>query len=70
MLDEMIRGLRLAGYAPNTASQIFAGCDSLEDDAVEEEKKELAVIFLQIVYRFSFYLFTNIFPIFISLQFI
>ena len=44
MLDEMIRRLRLAGYAPNTASQFFSGCDCLEDDAVEEEEKELAVI--------------------------
>ena len=28
----------------NTASQIFVGCNRLEDDAVEEEEKELAVI--------------------------
>ncbi|RVW80871.1 Pentatricopeptide repeat-containing protein, mitochondrial [Vitis vinifera] len=43
MLDEMIPRLRLAGYAPNTALQTFAGCDSLEDDLVEQEEKEQAL---------------------------
>ncbi|KAK9272878.1 hypothetical protein L1049_003257 [Liquidambar formosana] len=43
MLDEMIRRLRLAGYVPNTAFQVFSGCGSGEDNANEQEEKELAL---------------------------
>ncbi|CAA3017422.1 pentatricopeptide repeat-containing At5g15340, mitochondrial [Olea europaea subsp. europaea] len=39
-LDEMIRKLRLAGYIPNTASQIFSGG---EVDTDGEEEKERAL---------------------------
>ncbi|KAA8530396.1 hypothetical protein F0562_005105 [Nyssa sinensis] len=43
MLDEMIRRLRMAGYVPNTASQIFSGCDGGEDNVDEREEKEQAL---------------------------
>ncbi|XP_062106601.1 pentatricopeptide repeat-containing protein At5g15340, mitochondrial [Humulus lupulus] len=44
MLDEMIRRLRLAGYVPNTASQVFHGCDTTrknDTDEVEEIEQAL-----------------------------
>ncbi|KAL2552279.1 DYW family of nucleic acid deaminase domain-containing protein [Forsythia ovata] len=43
MLDKMIKKLRLAGYVPNTASQIFSGGDGGKDDADGEEEKERAL---------------------------
>lgn len=43
MLEDMIRRLRLAGYVPNTASQIFSGCDGSESNPEEMEEKELAL---------------------------
>ncbi|KAL2532049.1 Pentatricopeptide repeat-containing protein [Abeliophyllum distichum] len=43
MLDTMIQKLRLAGYVPNTASQIFSSGDSGKDDADGEEEKERAL---------------------------
>lgn len=43
MLIEMITRLRLAGYAPNTASQVFSGCDNREGnmDVLEEIEQAL-----------------------------
>lgn len=43
MLDDMIRRLRLAGYVPNTTSQVFCGCDGREDNKEEMEEKEQAL---------------------------
>jgi pentatricopeptide repeat protein len=43
MLDEMIRRLRVAGYVPNVASQVFSGCDSREGNADELEEIEQAL---------------------------
>ncbi|VVA23948.1 PREDICTED: pentatricopeptide [Prunus dulcis] len=37
-LDEMIQRLRLAGYVPNTGSQVFFGVDSRDDDADKLEE--------------------------------
>ncbi|KAL5807830.1 hypothetical protein ACOSQ3_028521 [Xanthoceras sorbifolium] len=43
-LDEMIRRLRLAGYVPNTTSQVFSGYDRKDDTAADEmEEKEQAL---------------------------
>ncbi|GLU11044.1 hypothetical protein SLE2022_278160 [Rubroshorea leprosula] len=43
MLDDMVQRLRLAGYAPNTTSQVFAGSDGVEGDTGKMEEKELAL---------------------------
>ncbi|KAF8364700.1 hypothetical protein HHK36_033322 [Tetracentron sinense] len=40
MLDEMIRRLRLAGYVPNTASQVFSVSESGSHNADEREEEE------------------------------
>ncbi|ONI19196.1 hypothetical protein PRUPE_3G263400 [Prunus persica] len=42
-LDEMIQRLRLAGYVPNTGSQVFFGVDSRDDDADKLEEIEQAL---------------------------
>ncbi|KAF2313592.1 hypothetical protein GH714_012318 [Hevea brasiliensis] len=42
-LDDMIRRLRLAGYVPNTTSQVFSGCDGREGNTEEMEEKEQAL---------------------------
>ncbi|GMH22674.1 hypothetical protein Nepgr_024517 [Nepenthes gracilis] len=42
MLDEVIKKLRLAGYVPNMASQIFTSCDG-QCNAEELEEKEQAL---------------------------
>ncbi|XP_068304628.1 pentatricopeptide repeat-containing protein At5g15340, mitochondrial [Pyrus communis] len=42
-LDEMIRRLRLAGYIPNTGSQVFSGFDNGDDDADKQEEIEQAL---------------------------
>ncbi|KAH6791998.1 Pentatricopeptide repeat superfamily protein [Perilla frutescens var. hirtella] len=44
MLDEMITKLKLAGYAPDTSSQILSGGGGGGDDSNEEEEKERAVL--------------------------
>ncbi|KAF4376729.1 hypothetical protein F8388_025600 [Cannabis sativa] len=41
MLDEMIRRLRLAGYVPNTASQVFHGCDTTRKNNTDDEVEEI-----------------------------
>ncbi|KAG6719680.1 hypothetical protein I3842_03G018800 [Carya illinoinensis] len=38
-LDEMIRRLKLAGYAPNAASQVFSGCDNREGNMDHEQEE-------------------------------
>ncbi|GLT56529.1 hypothetical protein SLA2020_295640 [Shorea laevis] len=43
MLDDMVQRSRLAGYAPNTTSQVFAGSDGVEGDTGKMEEKELAL---------------------------
>ncbi|KAL8475734.1 hypothetical protein ACS0TY_028409 [Phlomoides rotata] len=43
MLDEMIRTLKLAGYVPDTASQILSD-GRWDDDVNEEEEKERALV--------------------------
>ncbi|KAM4125184.1 hypothetical protein ACB094_01G289700 [Castanea mollissima] len=43
MLDEMIRRLRVAGYVPNAASQVFSGCDSRVGNVDELEEIEQAL---------------------------
>lgn len=44
-LDEMIQRLRLAGYVPNTASQVFPGLDNRDDcDADKMEEIEQALL--------------------------
>ncbi|CAK7322962.1 unnamed protein product [Dovyalis caffra] len=42
-LDDMIRRLRLAGYVPNTTTQVFSGSDGREDSTKEMEEKEQAL---------------------------
>ncbi|KAL0350858.1 UNVERIFIED_CONTAM: Pentatricopeptide repeat-containing protein, mitochondrial [Sesamum radiatum] len=46
MLDEMIRELKLAGYVPDTTSQIISGGGSGggDDDTNEQEEKERALL--------------------------
>lgn len=43
MLDEMIRKLKLAGYNPNTSSQIFSCSRNGEGNEDEHEEKEQAL---------------------------
>lgn len=43
MLDEMFRKLKLAGYNPNTSSQIFSCSRNGEGNEDEHEEKELAL---------------------------
>ncbi|GMI68473.1 hypothetical protein like AT5G15340 [Hibiscus trionum] len=40
MLEDMIRRLRLAGYVPNLAAQVFPGSDGVEDGGVSLEKEQ------------------------------
>ncbi|PON96349.1 DYW domain containing protein [Trema orientale] len=42
-LDELIRRLRLAGYVPNTACQVFSHCDTGKSNADELEEIEQAL---------------------------
>ncbi|KAI9121348.1 hypothetical protein K1719_008381 [Acacia pycnantha] len=71
MLDDMIRRLRLAGYVPNTASQVLSGCsgrDSYREELEEVEQvlfthsEKLALCFGLISTRsgFPLYIFKNL----------
>ncbi|KAJ6753115.1 PENTATRICOPEPTIDE REPEAT-CONTAINING PROTEIN [Salix koriyanagi] len=42
-LNNMIQRLRLAGYEPNTTTQVFPGSDGREDSSEEMEEKEQAL---------------------------